>query len=48
MKLIMNKKVVNNDYIYEQFEEKGEQNNRIIDKVGLLSDKIRSKYDKSR
>ena len=41
MKLVMNKKVVNNDYIYEQFEEKDSENIKIIDKAGLLSDNIK-------
>jgi hypothetical protein len=36
MKLIMNKKVINNDYVFEQFEEKREENMRKIDKIEEL------------
>lgn len=36
MKLIMNKKVINNDYAFEQFEEKREENMRKIDKIEEL------------
>ena len=36
----MNKKIINNDYIYEQFEEKNAENTNTIDKIDLLCDQI--------
>ena len=44
MKLLMNKKIIINDYIYEQFEEKRECNEKIIDKLDTLDKEMLSKY----
>lgn len=45
MKLLMNKKVINNDYIYEQFVEKGSENEKMIDKLCSLSAQAQQKYE---
>lgn len=47
MKLIMNKKVINNDFIYEQFEEKREQTQRSIDRLLSLPVEIETQYQAS-
>lgn len=47
MKLIMNKKVINNDFIYEQFEEKGEQTERSVDRILSLPGEIEAQYQAS-
>lgn len=47
MKLIMNKKIINNDYVFENFEEKGEESLRKVEKIGDLSSKIKEEYQNS-
>lgn len=40
----MNKKIINSDYIYEQFEDKQKEINRKIDKADKLAQLIQQNY----
>jgi hypothetical protein len=39
--------VINNDFIYEQFEEKGEQTERSVDRILSLPGEIEAQYQAS-
>lgn len=44
MKLLMNKKIINNDYIYETFEENSEGCSTTISKLDILGGHIEEQY----